>query len=359
MKTLKDLTEPMIAKILETKAHALEGVSNGTRYENFCFEDAYKCVEWNYKKCGYRTPLIIVTENPLEMQMMFNFVKAIDSNSRFFDFESKYPELFAQLTEYQTNCNQTPFGIRLSSILRSKIGSRVHSNLDSNFLFKLDSQLYAQLYSKMFAQLEGELSPDLNSRLGNLLRSDLRTMLGDQLGHALDDRINMVLSEQTCGLEEKHLSYLFTINFYSDCIYAWFEFLRSSFNLDLSVNLDFQDCFKLQRASGISQAIFTEELCVISKYPKQVHWNKEHELHNRNSQAIEWSAFSDITKLECLFNNGQIALQQGKYFNVKRRDSKEEIETYRTSHKTNHEYHSSSSRIAYRKLARIWSENVK
>src|SRR3989338_9697059 len=191
--------------------------------------DAYKCIEWNYKKCGYRTPFIIVTENPLEMQMMFNFVKAIDSSSRFFDFESIYPELFAQLTEYQMSRHQTPFGLRLSSILRSKIGSRVNSNLDSNFLFKLDRQLYAQLYSKMFAQLECELSPDLISKLGNLLRSDLRTMLGDQLGHALYDRINLALSEQTSGLDEKHLSYLFTINFYSDCIYAWFEFLRSEF----------------------------------------------------------------------------------------------------------------------------------
>lgn len=349
MKTSKDLTQGMIAKISDLKAHALQGASDGARYENFCSEDAFKCIEWNYKKCGYRPPFIIVTENPLEMQMMFNFVKDIDSSSRFSDFESVYPELFAQLAESEPGRCNTPFGLRLHSILRSKIGSRVHSNLNSNFLFKLDNQLYAQLYLKLFTQLEGELSPELVSILGNLLRSDLRTTLGDQLGHTLDERIHAALSEKS-GLEARHLSYLFTMNFYSDCIYVWFEFLRSEFKLNLSVNSEFQDCFQLQRASGISQGIFSEELCVISKYPKQVHWNEQLQLHNSNSSAIEWNCYSEFTKLDCLFIDGQAAIRKGSSVIEAYQNPQEPIELARNSNKMMSEFNSTSSRIGYRKI---------
>ena len=96
MKEIEDLTEQMIAKIADYKVHALEGISDGVRYDRFEEEAAYKCVEWNYKKCGYRSPVIIITENPLEMQMMFNFIKIINGNSRFSDFGSKYSNMFAQ-----------------------------------------------------------------------------------------------------------------------------------------------------------------------------------------------------------------------------------------------------------------------
>ncbi|MFT6503874.1 MAG: hypothetical protein ACJASQ_004012 [Crocinitomicaceae bacterium] len=305
MKEIEDLTEQLILKIADYKIDALEGISDGERYRRFKVEDAYKCVEWNYKKCGYRSPVIIITENPLEMQMMFNFIKTINGNSRFSDFESKYPHMFAQLAAQKLDQFQTTLGMRLRSISRSKIGSRVSSNLNSNFIYELDSQLYIQLYSKTFSQLDCQLGPKLSSELGRLLRTDLRHMLGDQLGIVLDNHIDAVLSKQTRGLNEKHLSYLFTSNFYSDCIYAWYEFLRKELQLELSINQDFQECFKLQKASGICQAIYSEELCVISKYPKQIHWNQENQLHNKRSQAIEWGSYSDATKLECVFVNGE------------------------------------------------------
>jgi len=312
MKKIEDLTTEMISKISALKELALEGVSDGKRYQNFCLENAFKCIEWNYKKCGYHSPVIIVTENPLEMQMMFNFVKAIDQDSRFSNFESFYPQLFEQLATQELSRFQTPLALRLRSMQLSKLGSRVSSNLDSNFIYRLDEQLHAQLYSKVFSQLECQLASELSSKLGDLLRSDLRFMLGDQLGQALDEQIDAELSKQTMGLGDKHLSYLFTTNFYSDCIYTWYEFLRNEFQLDLNIDEHFQECFKLQKSSGICQAIYSEELCVISKYPKRIHWNEKRQLHNEFSSAIEWGSYSERTGLNCSFINGSVVSLEKK-----------------------------------------------
>jgi hypothetical protein len=164
----------------------------------------------------------------------------------------------------------------------------------------------------MFSQLDCQLASELSSKLGDLLRSDLRLMLGDQLGQALDEQIDVKLSKQTAGLGDNHVSYLFTTNFYSDCIYAWYEFLRNEFQLHLDIDEYFQDCFRLQRSSGICQGIYSEELCVISKYPKRIHWDEKHQLHNEFSSAIEWGYYSEPTQLECSFINGTAILSNDK-----------------------------------------------
>jgi len=317
MKKIEDLSAEMISKIPKVKELALEGISDGKRYQNFSSVNAFKCIEWNYKKCGYRIPVIMVTENPLEMQMMFNFVKSIDGDTRFSNFESFYPQLFKQFASQELTQFHTPLGVRLRSMQRSGLGSRASSNLDSDFLHKLENQLHAQLYSKLFSELECLLVPELSSELGFSLRSDLRLMLGDQLGQGLDDQIDWALSKQRTGLGDKHLSYLFTTSFYSDYIYAWYEFLRSE--LQLIINQDFQECFSLQKTSGICQAIYSEELCVISKYPKCIYWNDEHQLHNEFSSAIEWGHYSEMTRLECSFING-VAVPMKDYSSIMKTD---------------------------------------
>lgn len=309
MRKIEELSAEMISKISALKEHALNGVSNGKRYENFNSVNAFKCINWNYNTCGYRSPVLIVTENPLEMQMMFNFVKALDGGSRFSNSEA-FPAILHEQLAHQLAAQpqpKTPLGVRLRSIQRSKLGSRASSNLDSNFLHDLDKQLYAQLYSKMFLQLDTRLSSELRSELGRMLHSELRFMLGDQLGQALDDEIDTALSKQIMGLGHKHSSHLFTTNFYSDCIYAWYEFLRNELRLNIGIDNELHECFELQNSSGICQAIYSEELCVISKYPKRVHWNKKDQLHNEFSSAIKWGSYSDFTKFECSFINGTAA----------------------------------------------------
>jgi len=78
-------------------------------------------------------------------------------------------------------------------------------------------------------------------------------------------------------------------------------------NIDLSkkVNDMFQRAFKLQRESGIYSEIFSEALCVISKYPKKVNRNESNDLHCVDGPAVEWNHFSEHTNFECYFVNGR------------------------------------------------------
>jgi hypothetical protein len=120
------------------------------------------------------------------------------------------------------------------------------------------SQLYSQLYSQLNGQLHNQLDSQLDSQLLSLYNY------------------------------ETHNTCLFTLNVYSDAYYSWFKFIKEEFNLPLTIEEDFEECFRLQRESGIYSAIFSAAVCVVCKYPKKVNRNNNHDLHSTQEPAVIW-----------------------------------------------------------------------
>ena len=75
MKTLNDLTPEKQTKIPKYQKRVLDPIFNGSKYHNFDLEKAKKAIKWNYEKCGYKMPIVLVAENPLEQQYLFNYLK--------------------------------------------------------------------------------------------------------------------------------------------------------------------------------------------------------------------------------------------------------------------------------------------
>lgn len=310
MKTPDQLRANLQSKIPRYIHKAMSGILTGERYQEFNFQDAKKCIEWNYTKCGYRVPLIIVTENPLEMQLMFNYIQHIN---KFLDTKDDgvCVALRSQLLSQLSTNPQTMLGVQLESMLRSRIGSRRFPEINSNFIHNLDRQLNLRLYNVLFTELDAKLEIKIGSQLSTLLKEPMRTLLGDQLGDSLDQIIRGALNAQEHDLNYVHPTYLFTTNFYSDCIYTWYEFARKELNLQLSINEDFQTCFELQRNSGIGQAIFAEDLCVISRYPVNVTCNTQPKMDR--IELIRWGASSLYTLLDCSFSKAAITRQRSTH----------------------------------------------
>ena len=65
------------------------------------------------------------------------------------------------------------------------------------------------------------------------------------------------------------------------------------------------ECFKLQKESNIYSAIFSEMICIISKYPKKVHRDINNNLHNTKGVAVEWGHLTEATKFESYYIHGR------------------------------------------------------
>ena len=399
MKTLKDLTPEIISKIPEYQKKVIEPIYNGSKYNNFNLEKAKKAVEWNYKKCGFKTPIVLVTENPLEQQYLFNYLKLNQKkyekilyvlNNEFVEIVinnvkcqiSSYFLLFFNFNELSIDTqlnsqldsqlgsqlrnqlnsqlrnqldNQldsqlnsqldSQLGSQLRNQLISQLGSQLNNQLDSQLNIQLYNQLRNQLDNQLDSQLRNQLISQLNSQLYNQLGRQLHTQLRIQLDSQLDNQLCSQLNNQLCSqlsnqlddqLNIKEISkynnnYLFTLNIYSEIYYTWYEFIRKEFNLDLTINEDFQECFKLHSESGIYSAIFSEAVCVISKYPLEIYQNKENNyaLNNLEKNAVVWS--NSFAPLDCYYVNG-VNISKELFFKLKNKEytfdewSKEENE---------------------------------
>lgn len=99
--------------------------------------------------------------------------------------------------------------------------------------------------------------------------------------------------------------YLYTLNVYSQSYYQWYKFIKNEFNLPLTIEKEFEECFKLQQESGIYCALFLDKICIVSKYPKKIYRNSDNNLHNLNGQAVEWGFTSEKSKFNCYYVNGR------------------------------------------------------
>lgn len=194
MKTLKDLTPEIEAKIPQYIAAGLANVFDGGYYNMFDADKARACVKWNYEKCGFKEPQVLVAENPFEIL-----------------------HIYADLLK-KNGCTNIQEEVRKLSI------------------------------------------------------SDM---------------------------------YLFTMNVYSNYYYQWYSFIKNEFNITLSIEDEFEECFRLQRESGIYCALFLEDYCIVSKYPKMIHRNANNDLHSVHGNAVQWGYSSERSKWDCYYVNGR------------------------------------------------------
>lgn len=112
--------------------------------------------------------------------------------------------------------------------------------------------------------------------------------------------------EKKYNFKTYHDSYLFTLSVWSDAYYQWFLFLKNEMGIKFPAGKEFEECFTLQRKSGIYSAILGDKVCVVSKYPQRVHTNRNGVLHNPKGLAVEWGNMFEETKFPCYYINGRI-----------------------------------------------------
>jgi hypothetical protein len=99
--------------------------------------------------------------------------------------------------------------------------------------------------------------------------------------------------------------YLFTTNVYSNWYAGYFKFLADELKIDAPINVMLNSWNDLYQKSNVYSAIFSELVCVVSKYPKKVYRNDNNDMHRTDGAAVEWSYSTDMTKFDGYYINGR------------------------------------------------------
>lgn len=81
--------------------------------------------------------------------------------------------------------------------------------------------------------------------------------------------------------------------------------MAKELKIDADINSDLEIFSSLYEESNIYNAVFTELICIVSKYPKKIIRDVQGNLHNPNGPAVEWEAINEQTNFENYYIHGR------------------------------------------------------
>lgn len=100
--------------------------------------------------------------------------------------------------------------------------------------------------------------------------------------------VDKTVDQMECNDTDMTCQYVFTLNVSSDCYHQWYNFIKNEFDVQLDIASEFEECFALQKKSGVYSAIFAEFICCVVKYPKKIHIDANRLPHCTTGSAFEW-----------------------------------------------------------------------
>ena len=256
MKTIKDLTPGIRAKINRYKDKAVKDLYNGNEYNNWKKEDTVNYINYIYKLSKQEKPMVIVADDLLQYRFFYN--KLFKSG--------KYTELCKELCKELDKELNLELQLELDSELGSEFNKELHSELDK----ELDSELYSGLDKELHSELDKELNLELSSQLrlelNKELRLDLDLELSSQLGNA-------------------KYHYLFLTSEYARVYLMWYKFIKDEFNLTTKKSKELDWLYENVNNANISRAFFTKKICLVLRMPQKIVRNNNF-ISNINGPAI-------------------------------------------------------------------------
>ena len=127
----------------------------------------------------------------------------------------------------------------------------------------------------------------------------------NKLDSQLDSRLYSQLYSQLDSLGKMNSYGLFITDCFYGGVIAWWKFMKDEFNLTAEINATLDSWNELYLNGNIYTAIFSELVCVVSKYPKKIHRNENNDLHNINGSSVEWGNSTNITEWNGFYINGR------------------------------------------------------
>src|SRR3990167_2191352 len=348
MKTIKDLTPKIRAKIAIYKERCTKDLYSGKEYENYDRKKTVDYIEKIYSIAKQQKHVIIVAKDPIQYKIFFELIqKKMKIIALIFKLKNKLKILPEKNELSNELCDELSSELRrelrseldrelrseLDRELSSELRSELNSELDSELYSKLDSELdselsselrnelcdelsselYSELYSKLDSKLDRELSSELgrelDSELSSELSSELRRELRSELDRELDSELYSKLDSELHSelyselhreldselhreldselYKNKNRSHwLFYCSIYSRVYFTWYKFIQDEFSLTTKKKEDL-DWLYQNSLNNIARCFFTKGYVLVLQTPKHILRNNVG-FHSITESSIMW-----------------------------------------------------------------------
>ena len=292
MKTIKDLTPKIRAKIAIYKERCTKDLYSGKEYENYDRKKTVDYIEKIYSIAKQQKPVIIVAKDPIQYKIFFELIqKKMKIIALIFKLKNKLKILPEKNELSNELCDELSSELRrelrseldrelrseLDRELSSELRSELNSELDSELSSELRNELYDELSSELYSELYSELDSELDSELYSKLDSELHSELYSELHRELD-------SELYKNKNRSH--WLFYCSIYSRVYFTWYKFIQDEFSLTTKKKEDL-DWLYQNSLNNIARCFFTKGYVLVLQTPKHILRNNVG-FHSITESSIMW-----------------------------------------------------------------------
>jgi hypothetical protein len=273
MKTLKDLTPEIRAKIPKYKSIIRDALYSGAEHKTNKRIDTVRYIEEVYKIAKKEKPVVIIAKNPLQYKLFF---VALHN-----------PKIFKKIVMLRSMKNKSTKRINidkeLMGELESKLNSELWSELDGELWSGLNGELDRELRSELDRELDRELRSELDGELGGELRSELDGELGGELRSELDGELETAYPDGKKIIIKSHWLYLCSV--YSRVYLTWYKFIQDEFKIKCSKQKELDYLYSLINKTFITRCFFNKYYVLVLKTPNKIIRNNIG-FHNVHGGAI-------------------------------------------------------------------------
>src|SRR3990167_6654728 len=284
MKTIKDLTPKIRAKIAIYKERCTKDLYSGKEYENYDRKKTVDYIEKIYSIAKQQKPVIIVAKDPIQYKIFFELIqKKMKIIALIFKLKNKLKILPEKNELSNELCDELSSELRRE--LRSELDRELRSELDRELSSELRNELYDELSSELYSELYSELDSELDSELYSKLDSELHSELYSELHRELDSELHRELdSELYKNKNRSH--FLFYCSIYSRVYFTWYKFIQDEFSLTTKKKEDL-DWLYQNSLNNIARCFFTKGYVLVLQTPKHILRNNVG-FHSITESSIMW-----------------------------------------------------------------------
>ena len=267
MKTIKDLTPAIKAKIPMYKSIVRDNLYSGKEHQTNKREDTVKYIEKIYEIAKQPKPVVLIAKNPLQYQQYFRLLHTKKVLNKI------------KLIHYNKNKS-------ITENISNELDSELYNELNRELYNELGNELRNELGNELNNELYNELYNELNNELRNELYNELRNELRNELNNELDSELRNELGNELGNLQVKS-HWLSFCSCYSRVMLTWYYFIHKELNVSTSKSKELCELYELINKTFIARCYFTKGYVLVLKTPSKILRN-EIGFNSIDSPAIQF-----------------------------------------------------------------------
>ena len=264
-------------------------------------ESVFTGIEWLYDFCGIKKPLVLICDNPMEVQLIANFFKKdnvmdnVMDNVRANVRDNVWDNVGDNVRDNVMDNVWDKVGANVWANVRDNVRNNVWDNVMDNVWDNVGDNVWDNVMDNVWdnvgANVRANVRDNVWDNVGANVRDNVRNNVWDNVRANVWDKVGANVGANVrdnvranVGANLEYQSPSSYVNYSDSGWVAFYDFFTEIGVLSFKDFNKYKDLIK----NGVYYSVMFQGVCIVSRPPSYVIQNNDNQLHNVNGKAIKF-----------------------------------------------------------------------